>query len=428
MQAADPLTGLADRRTFLDRLRTALKLEGGGAAVLLLDLDRFKAVNDTLGHQAGDALLRASARRLQTLLRSGDLAARLGGDEFAVLLESRHADSAAIVASRIVDVLSRPYMLGGQIATVGVSVGIALAAAGTDEDETLRRADLALYAAKAHGRGRHMFFEPALSEAAEARRSLEQDLRSALALGQLDLHYQPQVGLEGGDLTGFEALLRWRHPARGLVSPASFLPIAESIGLLPKLGEWVLRRATRDAVGWPTPLTVAVNVAPQQFDDGRLPNIVGAALAAAGLPASRLEIEITENALLRREEAVLSQLRAIQKTGVSISLDDFGTGYSSLTQLRSFDFDRVKIDRSFAADPPVVRAIAALGAALGMRTTLEGVETAAQLDMARHQGVSDAQGFLLSRPVAAGEVLSVVTRLREATPTTEIAMAEGAHA
>jgi diguanylate cyclase (GGDEF)-like protein len=414
--AADPLTGLADRRLFRERLAAALAPPSGGPsaniAVLLIDLDRFKAVNDTLGHPAGDALLRAAAGRLRSALRDNCIGARLGGDEFAVLV-SAVPDRASVqsLAARLIDLLSRPYIVQGRAAVVGASIGAALAPDGGIAPEALlSRADLALYASKDGGRGRFSFFEPEMQARAEARRALEQELRVALPLEQFELHYQPQVDLAHDRLSGFEALLRWHHPVRGLVPPGHFIPLAEEIGLISAIGAWVLRTACREAVRWPGGLRVAVNVAAPQFETGRLVGTVEQALAGSGLPGGRLELEVTEASLLRHGEATLEQLQALKRLGVQISLDDFGTGYSSLTQLRSFAFDRVKIDRSFADDAAVVRAVAALGASLGMRTTVEGVETPDQLGRVRADGCTEAQGYLLGRPVPAAALPELIGR------------------
>ncbi len=418
--AADALTGLADRRQFRESLAAALAERGAdGPAVLLLDLDRFKAVNDALGHPAGDALLQSAGRRLRSALRPGDVAARLGGDEFAVLLDRPTGrEAVAAVAARLVELIARPYVVRGQVAMVGASIGVALAPQdGAEPDTLMSRADLALYQSKGQGRGRYSFFAPELQVRAEARRDLELGLRAALPRGEFILHYQPQLDLASQALAGFEALLRWQRQGIGLVAPGAFIPLAEEIGLIGAIGAWVLRQATAEAAGWPAPLQVAVNVAPQQFQDGRLVGTVRDALAAAGLDGARLELEITESALLQDAGwGTLGQLRALKDLGVHISLDDFGTGYSSLSQLRSFPFDRVKIDRSFADDAAVVRAVAALGASLGMRTTAEGVETAAQLDRIRAEGCTEAQGYLLGRPVPATELPEVIRRLGGGTP------------
>lgn len=425
--AGDALTGLADRALFRELLAAALADPPPGLAegppsepcspamaVLLIDLDRFKAVNDTLGHAAGDALLRAVAKRLRHALREGDAAARLGGDEFAILLgcpASQEAVSA--FAARIVELLSRPYIIDGAVANVGASVGAAVASAGDgiDAEALLHRADLAMYQAKAEGRNRSCFFEPRMQERADARRRLEADLRAALALGQFELFYQPQLQLGSGRLAGFEALLRWRHPTSGLVAPEAFISLAEELHLISSIGEWAVRAACAEAATWPGGLVVAVNVAADQFDNGRLVSSVAGALQASGLPGTQLELEITEAALLRTGPSTIEQLHALKQLGAQISLDDFGTGYSSLTQLRSFPFSRVKIHRSFASDPALGRVVAALGASLGMRTTAEGVETTEQIARLTADGCTDAQGDLLSQPVPAAEVGGVIGRL-----------------
>ncbi|WP_338666115.1 EAL domain-containing protein [Pararoseomonas sp. SCSIO 73927] len=415
----DALTELADRREFRARLEEVLafaelthgKQSDRCTAVMLLDLDRFKAVNDSLGHPAGDELLRKVAVRLRSALREQDLPARLGGDEFAVLLDNPVTrDTAASIAARLVDLISRPYMIDGSIANIGASIGIALAEPSSTLDDALRRADLALYKSKADGRGRFTFFEPSLQTAAEARQALEFDLRAALALGQFELFYQPKLDLRTDQLSGFEALIRWRHPQRGLVPPDSFIPMSEELGLITRIGEWVIREACAEAARWPDSLTVAVNVAPSQFSTGSLLPTVQAALAGSGLSGSRLELEITETALLRNGPDVMKQLQAIKALGVQIALDDFGTGYSSLTQLRSFPFDRVKIDRSFADDVQIVRAVTALGASLGMCVTAEGVETAEQMLRLRGDGCTEAQGYHLSRPVPSSDAVKLIHR------------------
>ena len=418
--SGDALTGLADRTFFREQL--ARMLAGNappssrqatpvpGMAVLLIDLDRFKAVNDTMGHATGDALLVAVAGRIRSALRDGDMAARLGGDEFAILLcEISGPHDVAAVAERLVNLLARPYLLNGRVANIGASIGAAIATTGIDGDVLLRQADMAMYQAKFEGRNRHCFFRPEMQERADVRVSLETDLRAALPLGQFELFYQPQLDLKARQLVGFEALIRWRHPNRGLVPPDSFIPVVEQMGLISPIGEWVIRQACSEAAGWPAPLCVAVNVAAAQFDNARLVPTVVAALESSGLPGARLELEIVETVLLKNDGGVMEQLHALKALGVQISLDDFGTGYSSLTQLRSFPFDRVKIDRSFADDTAVVRAVAALGASLGMRTTAEGVETTEQLERLHLEGCTEAQGYLLSRPVCRTDVAGLIT-------------------
>jgi len=442
----DPLTGLPNRELFNRRAAAALadvapalgeQSENGqdriGHAVLLVDLDRFKAVNDTLGHPIGDGLLRLVSKRLRSMLRQQDMVARLGGDEFALLV-SPAADTVGLtqLATRIVDVLGRPYLIDGHLVNIGASVGVAVSPSdGREHDQLLRSADLALYAAKQAGRSTHRFFELAMDTRAHARRSLEIDLRKALALREFELHYQPQIDLELNAVVGFEALLRWRHPERGLVSPADFIPLAEEIGLIVPLGEWVLREACHEAARWPSNVSVAVNVSPYQFGDTtRLVAVVAQALAAAGLPGRRLEVEITESVLLRNEQAVLTALHNLRAMEVRVAMDDFGTGYSSLSQLHSFPFDKIKIDRSFVRDHgdiagqnAIIRAITALGVSLGMSTIAEGVETADQLARIRAEGCTSVQGYLFSQPVPVEQVASLIADFagRHSTSTSAVA-------
>ncbi len=419
----DPLTGLPNRTLLAQRAVAALDpvalcQTGSGPALLLIDLDRFKTVNDTLGHPVGDALLRLVAKRLRATVRPEDVVARLGGDEFAVLAAPGKTGAALTdLAARIVDMAGRPYLIDGHLVTIGASVGVATAPAhGDDYDHLLRSADLALYAAKQAGRKTSKFFEPAMDVRAHARRTLEFDLRKALAMGEFELHYQPQIDLEQNAIVGFEALLRWRNPGRGLVPPADFIPLAEEIGLIMPLGEWVLREACCEASKWPNGIGVAVNVSPHQFTDtARLVAVVAHALAASGLPGHRLEIEITESVLLRNEAAVITALHDLRAMQVRVAMDDFGTGYSSLSQLHSFPFDKIKIDRSFVTDHAdvagqnaIIRAITALGVSLGMSTIAEGVETADQLARIRGEGCTSVQGYLFSRPVPVGEVAALI--------------------
>lgn len=418
----DPLTGLPNRELFHRRAVAALAeaaqdgtaQDGAGPAVLLIDLDRFKAVNDTLGHPVGDALLRLVAKRLRSVLRSGDVVARIGGDEFALLVPPiPEPVDLAQLAKRIVDVLGRSYLIDGHLVNIGASIGVAQAPRdGHGHSQVLRSADLALYHAKQSGRSTWSFFEPQMDARALARRALEIDLRRALALREFELHYQPQVDLGTDAIVGFEALLRWRHPGRGLVPPADFIPLAEEIGLIVPLGEWVLREACCAATRWPPGMSVAVNVSPHQFaDTARLVRLVAKSLEASGLPGHRLEIEITESVLLRHEQAVLTALHSLRAMGVRMAMDDFGTGYSSLSQLYSFPFDKIKIDRSFVRDrgdaagqAAIIRAITALGASLGMATIAEGVETSEQLARIRAEGCTSVQGYLFSRPVPVDQV------------------------
>ena len=434
----EPLTGLCNRVGLHDRLDAALAeaaRTGAPLAVLMLDLDRFKTVNDTLGHPVGDALLRKVAERLRRATRSGDVVARLGGDEFAILqvdpqvgphagVEQPHAAEA--LARRLVDLVGRTYVVDGHMLNVGVSVGVAIAPAdGQNADDLLKHADLALYRAKAEGRGTYRFFEPAMNAQMQARRGLEIDLRRAMALKQFDLAFQPQIQLESGEVTGFEALLRWNHPERGSVSPALFIPLAEEIGIIVGIGEWVLRTACREAARWPQPASIAVNLSPVQFRGGRLVETVVNVLAQTGLDPARLELEITEGALLENTDSVLDVLNGLRALGVKISMDDFGTGYSSLSYLQKFPFDKIKIDQSFvrgmegnAECGAIVRAIARLGASLGMRTTAEGVETAAQLDAIRAEGCTEVQGYLTGRPMPAAQAAALLSAPSAALPAT----------
>jgi predicted signal transduction protein with EAL and GGDEF domain len=359
----------------------------------------------------GDALLCLVAQRLRRETREEDLLVRLGGDEFVILLAN--GDRAEVLAKRVVDLLSRPFLVEGQIANISASVGVArFPEHGPSADDLMRHADLALYGAKSAGGHTWRAFEPNLAAEANARRELETDLRKALALGELSLAYQAQINVRSRALTGFEALLRWTHPTRGDVSPVQFIPVAEDIGCIIALGEWVLKTACQEAAGWPAPLTVAVNVSPRQLADSeRLFNVVQAALQASGLAPERLELEITETSLLSPDAHVLDTLHRFRAAGIRIAMDDFGTGYSSLSQLRSFPFDKIKIDRSFVAmlgveddAAVVIRAIAALGVGLGMTTTAEGVETAEQAALVAADGCTDIQGYLISRPIPATEI------------------------
>ncbi len=416
----DPLTGLADRTGFREALTARLADSADqGLGLLMLDIDRFRIVNDTLGPQIGDRLLATLAARLRRALRGSDLAARLDGDEFAVMVADT-SDPAELegLARRLMDVLGRPYLIHGQPVTVGLSAGIARAPQdGADADSLVRRAAMALHAAKAAGRGRCAAFTPEMQSRSETRRRMETDLRRAFALRQFVLHYQPEVDVSCARLLGFEALLRWRHPALGPVSPAQFVPLAEEIGLIAPIGAWVLMTACREAMRWPDGLFVGVNVSALQFEQGDLLAAVGEALRHSGLPAHRLEIEVTESALLTNPETTLATLRQLRDQGVRIAMDDFGTGYSSLTRLQSFPFDKIKIDRSFvsggrgmAEGRAIVRAITGLGTSLGMRTIAEGVETVEQLDAVRDEGCREVQGYLFGRPAPAEELEGVIAR------------------
>jgi diguanylate cyclase (GGDEF)-like protein len=414
----DALTGLPNRVLLGDRLRQAVahsRRTNRPAALLILDLDHFKDVNDTLGHPTGDRLLREAARRLTTCLRETDTVARLGGDEFAlVLIELQHADHATIVAHKVIAELTKPFHFDGQDLYVGASVGVAICDAdGGDPDQLLRHADLALYRAKASGGCACHFFVPTMAAEVAVRKGLERDLRQAFETGRLELHFQPELDLRSGCLRGAEALLRWRQPDRGWVSPGTFVPVAEASGLIGTIGAWALRQACRQArvwreTGFPA-LTIAVNVSLTQCRRADLAATVERALQESGLPPGALELEVTESVFLREDDdTVLTQLQRLRAIGVAVAIDDFGTGYSSLGRLRALPVDKVKIDRSFiarlgqeAGADTIVRAIVALGHGLGLRVTAEGVENASQLRFLRSADCDGAQGFLIGRPVQA---------------------------
>ncbi|NJO23830.1 MAG: EAL domain-containing protein, partial [Sphingomonadales bacterium] len=381
MALHDALTGLPNRVLLNERLEYALERVKGGdiVAVHLLDLDLFKNVNDTLGHPAGDKLLEMVTARLRARVSEIDTVARMGGDEFAIVQTSiTQPVDATTLALRIIDAVSEPYEVDGQQVIIGTSVGIAVGPAdGLTPDQLLRNADLALYRAKGDGRGTYRFFEPEMDEQIQARRGMEYDLRRALAEGELELHYQPAVNLGDNKVTGFEALMRWRHPHKGMIAPSKFIPVAEENGFIVSLGEWALRQACAAAAEWPDHTKIAVNLSPAQFRSAGLVQTVMNALATSGLPPERLELEITETTLMQESEATLAMLYQLRELGVRIALDDFGTGYSSLSQLQSFPFDRIKIDRSFIEDIQgsgslnIVRAVTALARGLGMETTAE---------------------------------------------------------
>jgi diguanylate cyclase (GGDEF)-like protein len=412
----DALTGLPNRSFFHDQMEWALASMKRDAhcAVLFVDLDQFKQVNDTLGHPAGDALLCAVAQRLRAMVRDSDLVARFGGDEFVVLQSPiSHPDGAAALARRIVEELSTLYDIEGHSVVIGASVGIAVAPRdGRDADLLLKNADMALYRAKSDGRGQWRFFEAEMDVRAQARRNLELDLRQAVTSGAFELHYQPLINLKTGQISTCEALLRWTHPERGAISPAEFIPIAEEVGLIVEIGHWVLRRACLDCARWPGRVNVAVNLSPIQFRHGNIMRAIDEALAASGLAANRLEIEITESVLLQDTETTRAILRQMRDSGVKVSLDDFGTGYSSLSYLHSFPLDKVKIDRSFLVAVgeskrglPLLRNVARLIAELGMSVTMEGVETREQLELISSEGTFDeAQGWLFSPAVRCAEI------------------------
>ncbi|MDG2521828.1 EAL domain-containing protein [Caulobacter segnis] len=416
----DPLTGLPNRVLFHKQLREALARAargGGEVAVLHIDLDRFKTVNDTLGHAVGDELLRAAAQRLRSCVREGDTVARMGGDEFAIVQTGLSSpDDAQHLAARVVETMNAPLDLHGHAVVASASVGVAVAPMdGREPDELLMKADMAMYRVKGDGRRGYRFFERAMDEVLQNRRRLELDLREALELNQFELLYQPLYDLEHERVTGCEALLRWRHPERGLVSPADFIPLAEEIGLILPMGEWVLRQACAEASRWPESVSLAVNLSPIQFRDRRLLDTVKGALDGSGLSPQRLQLEITESVLLADNAANLELLHDLRKLGVRISMDDFGTGYSSLSYLRSFPFDKIKIDQTFVRDIPrdadalaIIRAVADLGERLGIVTTAEGVETTEQFDELRRQGCREIQGYLISPPKAPAEIMAML--------------------
>ena len=414
----DSLTGLANRFHIskkLDSTLAAFVQQQRSCAIMLIDLDRFKQVNDTLGHPAGDALLKQVAERLLKIVGDREMVSRLGGDEFQIILpDIEDRGKLGDMAADIIASLSQPYSVEGSRCIIGASVGVAIAPFdGRTSDDLIRNADLALYAAKGNGRGRFSFYSSDLHQSAEDRRTLEEDLRDALARGEMQLAYQPVVEAKSNIVTGVEALVRWNHPDRGVISPALFIPIAEETNLIWLLGEWVLRRACEDAARWPGNLRVAVNVSPIQFANPDLPKIVAHALATAGLSPDRLELEITESVFLGDSADTARMFAALKGLGVRLALDDFGTGYSSLGYLQSAPFDKIKIDQSFvrgatvkgSRNAAIIAAIVALAEALDMETTAEGIESLDQLDLIRKLNVSHVQGFVYSRPVPHDELV-----------------------
>jgi diguanylate cyclase (GGDEF)-like protein len=431
----DALTGLPNRVKFHERLGEAVARSGRGetSAILYLDLDHFKIVNDTLGHSVGDALLIEVGKRLRQEIREIDTVARMGGAEFAIVqYGAMQPDDAVILAKRVIEVLSLPYAINGHDVTIGTSVGIVVIPDdGQDAHDLLRKADLALYGAKADGRGAYRFFETALQERMQVRRTLEIDLRKALGNGEFEVFYQPLMNISTRSVTGFEALLRWNHPERGLVPPIEFIPMAEEIGLIVPIGKWVLRQACADAATWPVHIKVAVNVSALQFTGlgGRaLIGDVAGALESSSLDPKRLDLEITETVMLDDVEGTLATLHRLKDLGVGIAMDDFGTGYSSLNYLRRFPFTKVKIDRSFIETlgtgvecDAIVTAIAVLCTTLGMTTVAEGVETEDQLRHLRNGHCGEAQGYLFSRPRRAHEVADMCRSLTQGDPISAIA-------
>jgi diguanylate cyclase (GGDEF)-like protein len=412
----DALTDLANRVLLNQRLEQALGQRihrEQMVAVHHLDLDQFKAVNDTFGHPAGDKLLKIVAERLRAVVRDTDTIARMGGDEFVIVQTPiTEPTDATSLAQRIIASMGEPFDIDGHQAVIGASVGIAVGPGdGLRPDRLLRNADLALYRAKGDGRGTFRFFEPAMDLQMQTRRIMERDLRKALPAGEFELYYQPVVNLKSSEISGFEALIRWNHPDKGIVSPAAFIPLAEEIGFIVPIGEWVVRQACATAAQWPGDLHVAVNISAAQFRSPGLMQVIVGALATSGLHPTRLEIEITETVLLHNKEATLAVLHQLRALGIRIAMDDFGTGYSSLTYLQCFPFDKIKIDRSFVKDITestgslnIVRAVAALAHGMGMTATAEGVETREQLDRITSEGCTEMQGFLFSKPLPAPEI------------------------
>jgi diguanylate cyclase (GGDEF)-like protein len=417
----DELTRLANRASFHEALEQRLKLRRHDDrwAVLTLDLDHFKNVNDTLGHPLGDRLLRAVADRLRGCVREGDILARLSGDEFAIVQtgveQPRHATA---LAGHLIETLARPFDLDEHQVLIGASLGVVIAPAdGTTADALLKNADMALYRAKEEGRGGFRFFEPTMDAQAQARRQLEMDLRGALANGEFELFYQPMLNARANVLSGFEALIRWHHPSRGLMGPDEFIPLAEEIGLILPIGEWALREACREAATWAGNLKVAVNLSPVQFRSFNLVIVVRSALETSGLQPHRLDLEIVESVLLENTAATLDSLRVLRDLGLNIAMDDFGTGYSSLSYLHKFPFGTIKIDQSFIRDlttsadsRAIVHAIVELGRSLGMSVTAEGVQTDEQLAILRGEGCDEVQGYLFSPPRPGAEVAALIAR------------------
>ncbi|WP_440636730.1 EAL domain-containing protein [Bradyrhizobium sp. PUT101] len=424
MAQHDALTGLPNRsllRQQMDEMLLHTRRSAEKVALLMLGLDNFKAVNDTLGHAVGDKLLRGVAKRLRSTLREDDALARLNSDEFAIVQSGlTRPEDAVILAKRLLEAIADPYLLDGHSVVIGASIGIAMAPGdGDDSEKLLKSADMALSRAKLDARGTFAFFEAALDAKAQSRRKIEVELRDAIQNDVLRPYYQPLIDLQGGRITGFEALVRWPHAERGMVSPAEFIPVAEDTGLINPLGGLMLRRACLDAAAWPDDVRVAVNLSPLQFRSGNLLSVVTDALKHSGLPPRRLELEITETLLLEKSAQVLATLHALRALGVRISMDDFGTGYSSLSYLRSFPFDKIKIDQSFVRDlganreaQAIIRSIVSLGKGLGVTITAEGVETEAELSCLRAEGCHEGQGFLFSKARPNAEIIGLLAAQR----------------
>ncbi len=436
----DVLTGLPNRVLFRDRLEQALaraRRDGDAVAVLCLDLDRFKEVNDMRGHAAGDALLEQAAARLSAAVRETDTVARLGGDEFAIVQTGGpQPQHAAGFADRLVATVAEPFEFEGEGMAVGLSVGIALFPNdGGDVDTLLKNADTALYRAKADGRGVYRMFEPEMDAKLQVRRVLEYDLRQALAQQQLEVHYQPQAEISSRKITGFEALVRWQHPRRGMVAPDEFIPLAEETGLIVPLGEWVLHTACAAAATWPEHLRVGVNLSPVQFTRCDLPALIENVLRTHHLAPERLELEITESVLIKDVEQALTTLRQLKALGVRIAMDDFGTGYSSLSYLQRFPFDKIKIDRSFieamqdtTEAVAIVRAVTGLGQGLKIPVIAEGVETVEQMDLLRRENCDEIQGYLIGEPLALGDGADILAAVATAQAMLDAAAAPAASA
>ncbi len=412
----DALTNLPNRLLLCERVQQALagrRADDRHWALLMLDLDRFKEINDTLGHSTGDSLLKEVADRLTASVREGDIVARLGGDEFVIFQCLRHDDfEAEAMARKVIDIISQPFDIKGHHCRIGVSIGIAVAPRDADDlEHLLKHADLALYQSKAEGRGVYHFFEKSLDDLAQSRRKIEIGLREAIACAEFQIYFQPQYKLSSGTICSFEALLRWNKPGSGMVPPSDFIPVAEETGLIVEIGEWVLTTACCEAIKWPSDIGVAVNVSPAQFKDRNFVQSVVNALQSSRLAPERLELEITESVVLEDNIRVLEAFMRIRELGVKLALDDFGTGYSSLTTLRKYPFEKIKIDRSFVEGlggegntEDIIRSVAGLGLSLGLVTTAEGVENQEQLDRVRDIGCDEIQGYLMARPRPASEI------------------------
>jgi diguanylate cyclase (GGDEF)-like protein/PAS domain S-box-containing protein len=437
MAQHDGLTALPNRIMLRQRLDESLALtrrSGEKVAVLFVDLDGFKGINDTLGHAVGDKLLKCVTKRLRSSVREEDAVARLGSDEFAIVQAGAgRPEDVAVLAKRLIDAIGEPYRLDGHTVLSSASIGIAMAPGdGDDAEKLLKNADMALSRAKSEGHATFSFFEAEMDARAQSRRLIEIDLRAAIEADALVPHYQPLIDLRSGRITGAEALVRWPHPVRGMISPAEFIPVAEENGLINVIGALMLRRACTDAARWPSEVSVAVNLSPLQFRTGNLLSIAMDALRQSGLPPKRLQLEITETLLLEKSDQVLATLHALRALGVRISMDDFGTGYSSLSYLRSFPFDKIKIDRSFVRDldsnrdaQAIMRAIISLGTGLGVTITAEGVETEAELSYLRAEGCHEGQGFLFSRARPNAEIARLLAAQNDSHAVPDICLAAG---